>query len=70
MNSKITMMSEQFEKGNTGEHIEGITIMIDGSLKQFLDIILQKSNRYETNIEIIQDALMRGLEQIKNDVSK
>ena len=69
MNSKITMMSEQFEKGNTGEYVEGISIMIDGSLKQFLNIISQKSNNYGTNMEIIQDALMRGLEQIKNDIS-
>ena len=70
MNNKITMISEQFEKGNTGENVEGITVMIDSSLKQFLDIILHKNSSYKTNMEIIQDALIKGLEQIKNDVSK
>ncbi|MCW6699947.1 hypothetical protein LG401_02330 [Bacillus pumilus] len=39
---KISIMSEKFENENTGEHVEGITIMIDGKLKSMLDIIIEK----------------------------
>ena len=68
MSNKIVMMSEQFERGNSCKHVEGITIMIDGILEQVLSIVLQKNPNYKTNIEVIQDALMKGLEQIKNDI--
>lgn len=61
------MISEQFEKDSTGESVEGITIMIDGVLQQFLSIIMQKNTAYKSNLEIIQDALMKGLEKIKNE---
>lgn len=30
---KISILSEKFENENTGELVEGITIMIDGKLK-------------------------------------
>jgi hypothetical protein len=67
MSNKIIMISEQFEKDSTGESVEGITIMIDGVLQQFLSIIMQKNTAYKSNLEIIQDALMKGLEKIKNE---
>ena len=68
MNNKIVMVSEQFEKGDGGERIEGITIMIDGKLQQVLSVILQRKPDYTTYLEIVQDALLRGLEQIKNEI--
>ena len=67
MSNKIVMVSEQFEKGDGGEKIEGITIMIDGVLQQFIGVILQRNHAYKTNMEVIQDALMKGLEQIRNE---
>ncbi|MCY7494150.1 hypothetical protein [Bacillus safensis] len=33
---KISILSEKFENENTGELVEGITIMIDGKLKSML----------------------------------
>lgn len=33
---KISILSEKFENENTGEFVEGITIMIDGKLKSML----------------------------------
>jgi len=69
MNKKITMMKEEFENEQTGGKVEGITIIVDGILEQFLGVIKDKESSYENNLQIIQDALMKGLEQIKNEVS-
>jgi len=68
MSNKIVMVSEQYEKGNSGEKVEGITIMIDGILQQFIGVILQRNQVYKTNLDVVQDALMKGLEQIKNEI--
>lgn len=70
MKKTISMMTEEFENEKTGEKIEGVTIMVDGILKEFVNIVKSKDSKYETTIDVIQDALMRGLEDIKEKVSK
>ena len=34
---KMTMMTEQFEKGDSGETVEGITIIVDCVVKDVTD---------------------------------
>lgn len=61
-------MTEEFENEKTGEKVEGITIMVDGILKSFLDILKERNPGYNNNVSIVQDALMKGLEVLKNEV--
>lgn len=68
MKKTISIMSEEFENEKTGEKVEGITIMVDGVFKEFLDIIQAQKPQYENNVSIIQDALMKGLESIKDSL--
>lgn len=45
MKKTISLMTEEFENEQTGEKVEGITIIVDGILKEFFDIIkLEKKN--------------------------
>jgi len=60
-NDTVTMLNEEFENDQTGEKVEGITIIIDGQFKQVLDIIKAKSDSYENYTEIIRDALFEGV---------
>lgn len=66
MKNTISIMTEMFENEKTGENVEGVTIMVDGVFKDFLDLIKMKNPQYESNVNIIQDALMKGLESTKN----
>lgn len=68
MKKTISIISEEFENEKTGEKVEGITIMVDGMFKEVLNIIRTDNPQYENNVSLIQDALMRGLEAIKNSV--
>ena len=68
MKNTISIMTEMFENEKTGEKVEGVTIMIDGVFKAFLDLIKKKNPQYESNVNIIQDALMKGLETIKKGI--
>ena len=68
MKKTISILTEEFENEKTGERVEGITIMIDGALKDFFDIIKREKREYTSNVSIVQDALVRGLEQIKNSI--
>ena len=42
-NDTVTMLNEEFENDQTGEKVEGITIIVDGQFKQVLDIIKAKA---------------------------
>ncbi|AAU24209.1 hypothetical protein ACG2QI_05825 [Bacillus sp. GM2] len=60
-NDTVTMLNEEFENDQTGEKVEGITIIVDGQFKQVLDIIKAKSDSYQNYTEIIRDALFEGV---------
>ncbi|AGN37134.1 hypothetical protein OIO07_13965 [Bacillus paralicheniformis] len=60
-NDTVTMLNEEFVNDQTGEKVEGITIIIDGQFKQVLDIIKAKSDSYENYTEIIRDAVFEGV---------
>lgn len=65
MENKITMMRETFTKDKTGENVDGITIIIDGVLKQVLDKIISENNdKYTDYTTLLQDALMKGINNI------
>lgn len=68
MKKTISIITEEFENDKTGEKVEGITIIVDGILKQFFDIIKQEKSQYTDNVSIVQDALIKGLEEIKNTI--
>lgn len=68
MKKTITIISEKFENEETREQVEGVTIMVDGILKEILDIIKAQKPQYGDNASVIQDALMQGLEVIKNRI--
>ncbi|MGE7827538.1 hypothetical protein [Paenibacillus sp. NPDC093718] len=61
--NKITILSEKFENEKTGEQVEGITIMIDGKLKNMLDIIIEKEGGYSNYTEVIKDIVFSGINQ-------
>jgi len=60
----ITMLSEEFENDKTGEKVEGITIMIDGKLKQVLDIIKSKDENYKNYTQVLSDAIFEGINNL------
>ena len=68
MKKTISIMTEEFENEKTGERDEGITIMVDGVIKELFDIIKREKKEYSNNVSIVQDALMKGLEEIKNTI--
>ena len=62
---KISILIEQFENDTTGDIVEGITILVDGKLKDVVDILKDKLNQKES-VNIIHDALLIGLEELSH----
>lgn len=61
MNNKMRIISEEFTNETTGENITGLTLMLDGKIKQVFDIMVQKSGGTKTYLDIMQEALVSGI---------
>ena len=61
MNNKMRIISEEFTNETTGENVTGLTLMLDGKIKQVFDIMVQKSGGTKTYLDIMQEALVSGI---------
>ena len=63
MDNEMRIMSEEFENTNTGEKVTGITVMIDGKLKQVFDVMIKKSGGEKSYLEMLQEVLVMGIDE-------
>lgn len=60
-NSTVTILDEEFKNGKTGETVHGITIIVDGKLKEVVDLLIKRNPQHKGYTEIIRDALFMGI---------
>lgn len=60
-NNIVTILNEEFENDKTGEKVQGITIILDGKLKEVVDLLMKKNPNYTKYTEIIRDAFLKGI---------
>jgi DNA-binding protein YbaB len=63
MDNKMRIMAEEFENTDTGEKVTGITVMIDGKLKQVFDAMIKKSDGEKNYLEMLQEVLVMGIDE-------
>ncbi|MFK4474791.1 hypothetical protein ABH897_004559 [Paenibacillus sp. RC73] len=68
--NKLNLLSEKFVNSESGQEVEGITIMIDGKFKQALDIIMDNIDEYSSYTEIMRDIIFSGTSQIVESIKK
>ena len=60
-NNTVTILNEEFENDKTGEKVQGITIIVEGKLKEVLDLIMKNNPNYKNYTEIVRDAFFNGI---------
>ena len=60
-NNTVTILNEEFENDKTGEKVQGITIIVDGKLKEVLDLLMKNNPDYKNYTEIDRDAFFDGI---------
>lgn len=63
MDNKMRIVAEEFENTTTGEKVTGVTVMIDGKLRQVFDIMIAKSGYNKSYLEMLQEVLVLGIDQ-------
>jgi len=61
MDNTVTILNEEFENDKTGEKVQGITIIVDGKLKEVLDLLMKNNPDYKNYTEIVRDAFFDGI---------
>ncbi len=65
MKSKITYAINMYKKGDSEDTFQGITIMVDGDFRKELDVLLAKLPQYANYVDIINDAVFKGMSIIE-----
>lgn len=60
-NNTVTILNEEFENDKTGEKVQGITIIVDGKLKEVIDLLMKNNPNYMDYSEIVRDAFFKGI---------
>lgn len=60
-NNTVTILNEEFENDKTGEKVQGITIIVDGKLKEVVDLLMKNNPSYNNYTEIVRDAFFNGI---------
>lgn len=60
-NNTVTILSEEFENDKTGEKVQGITIILDGKVKEVVDLLMKSNPSYKNYTEIVRDAFFKGI---------
>ena len=60
-NNTVTILNEEFENDKTGEKVQGITIIVEGKLKEVLDLLMKNNPNYKDYTEIVRDAFFNGI---------
>ena len=58
-NNTVTILNEEFENDKTGEKVQGITIIMDGKLKEVVDTLMNNNPDYKNYTEIVRDAFFK-----------
>lgn len=60
-NNTVTILNEEYENDKTGEKVQGITIIVEGKLKEVLDLLMKNNPDYKNYTEIVRDAFFNGI---------
>jgi len=57
-------MRDTFGKQGSEATVEGLTIIIDGKLKEMFDVIIYKTGKYSDYTSLMSDVILNGINKI------
>lgn len=64
MSDRINIVQESFKNGQTGEEVPGVTIIVDGKLRQMFDVLISKGKESNNYVEIVHEILIAGVDNL------
>ena len=64
MSDQLTILTDDYTNKETGDEIEGITVLMEGKMKELFDKILSESNQYKDYSEVMRDVVIYGVNEV------
>lgn len=64
MADQLTILTDDYTNKETGEEMEGLTVLMEGKVKELFDKILEDSNQYNDHTEIMRDVVIHGINEV------
>ncbi|MGJ7923236.1 hypothetical protein [Neobacillus sp. LXY-4] len=64
----FTIMKDMFGKKGSEEQVEGLTLIIDGKLKEVFDTIIAKSDDYNNYTDVLSSVIVHGINEIIGNI--
>lgn len=59
--SKARFLVHNYKNEETGETVRGVTVMLDGTMKQLIESLHEVFPEYPDDVALIKEALFRGI---------
>lgn len=69
-NNTFTIIKDTFGKKDSDETVDGLTVIVDGKLKDIFDTIIMKSNKYDNYTSILTDVILHGINKVIGELDK
>ncbi|BCN32367.1 hypothetical protein [Anaeromicropila herbilytica] len=66
----FTIIKDTFGKEGSDETVEGLTVIIDGKIKEVFDTILRKCPNYNSYTDLMSEIIVNGINKIIDDIGK
>lgn len=58
---KFTILSDEFKNEQTGDIVQGVTIIVDGKIKDVMDLLVRNNANVSDYIDVVRVAFIEGL---------
>lgn len=63
MSDKITILKDSYEHSETGEEVDGLTLIVEGKVKDVFETLM-KNNQYNDYTEVMRDIVINGINKM------
>jgi len=68
MDNFMTIYTDEYENEQNGNKVTGVTIIVDGKIKQVIDALIDKRGKNENYTQLIQESLVIGINEMINEL--
>lgn len=65
MADQLTILTDDYTNKETGDEIEGLTVLMEGKIKELFDEVLENSSHYSDYSEVMRDVVINGINEVR-----
>lgn len=68
MSDTFTILKDTFGKQGCDKKVDGLTVIVDGKLKEVFDTILNTTDKYDNYTDLLSEIMVKGINSIMHEL--